>query len=330
MFLSIIVPTFNNQLTINACLKAIQGTKLDHYELIVVDCGSVDDTADIARRYADKVIVVPSNSGRSLARTCGMKVAKGEVFVNVDSDVVVRPDTFSKIAEYFTLHKDVDAVTGLVSKEHPNNRFFTQYKNLYMHYIFKKAPDEVTFLYCSICAVRMTAMHSFVSEFALGEDTAMGQRLVREGRKIVLLKDLEVVHLKRYTFLSFLKNDFIIPLEWARIFIRYSGWKEFWQRRTGFAHSPKERILSIILSHSLVVVSALAVLGLASWLVVISMVIVWFGLNCSFVAFLAREKGILFGVLGVCVTLLDNLVMGTGILCGFVKCSLRFRALFFY
>ena len=61
-----------------------------------------------------------------------------------------------------------------------------------------------------------------MSRFA--EDTDLGMRLCRKNLKILLNKEIEVIHLRDYSFTSFLRNDFIIPYYWAKIFIQQHGW----------------------------------------------------------------------------------------------------------
>ena len=136
-YLSVVVPTYNSKDTIEACLKAIRDSSYKDFELIVVDDGSQDETVKISERYVDKVMRQDGHRGRQYARAQGLKSASAEIIVNIDSDIIIKKDTLYKIAAYFSSHKDIHALTGLLSKEHPNAGFFSQYKNLYMHYVSK-------------------------------------------------------------------------------------------------------------------------------------------------------------------------------------------------
>ena len=316
--LSVIVPAYNRQDTIEACLKAIKNSDYSDYELIVIDCGSHDATVSISRRYASKVIEFSSNPGRNVARGKGVEAATGEIVVNVDSDIVVRADTLSRIAGYFSGHKEADAVTGLLSMEHPNPDFISQYKNLYMNYIFSSLPRDVTFLYGSIHAFRHNITEPYDSDIRIADDTALGQRLNVCGRRIVFLRDLEVIHLKKYDLLSFLKNDFQIPFDWAKIFVKYKGWRQLGARGPGFAHASKRQIISVVLA-PLLLISMLtapfirAFLGLSPVLALI-----WLVLSAGLLTFLTRHRGLTFGLSAVLLTFIDNIAMATGILCGFL------------
>lgn len=323
-YVSVVVPAYNSEKTIERCLRGVRDSAYQDYELIVADSGSQDQTLSIAARYADRVITLEGKGGRKETRRSGLRAAKGRIIVNVDSDVVIKPDTLARIAAYFSHHEEVDALTGLLSKEHPHSDFFSQYKNLYMNYTFNKLPEKVTFLYGSIYALRRSVADLCDSDPAgikTADDTALGQKLVAEGKRISFLKDLEVIHLKRYDLLSFIKNDFQIPRDWAKIFLQYAGWGQLGKNQTGFAHSPKEQLVSILLAPVILFLCLGVLLGYPLIPGILLLTPAWFFLNLRFLRFLAEEKGILFALLSSLVTFLDHLVMAAGILCGWVALS---------
>lgn len=316
--ISIIVPTYNSERTIEQCLKAISESDYNDYELIVSDCGSDDSTVLIASKYADKVLKLQKNSNRCQARDSGVKAASGHIIVNIDSDVLIKPDTLNRISDYFSKHQEIDALTGLLSKEHPNSNFFSQYKNLYMHYIFSRLPEKVTFLYGSIYALRREAAWYYDSDIKIVDDTELGQKLVSDGKQIAFLNNLEVIHLKRYNLLSFFKNDFQIPFDWARIFINYKGWQQLGKNKIGYIHSPKEQLISIILAPTIVILLFMWFFGYPFLPVATISISIWAIFNFRFFTFLLKEKGIIFVTAAIVVIFLDNIVMAFGILCGFI------------
>lgn len=94
--ISVIVPTHNQAALLAESLRALSSQSLggDQYEIIVVDDGSTDATPMVIARAGSGVIPVrlPSRRGRSAARNAGIRQARGQVIVFVDSDVIVRPD----------------------------------------------------------------------------------------------------------------------------------------------------------------------------------------------------------------------------------------------
>lgn len=317
MMLSVVVPAYNSEKTIGECLAAVKASEYGDYELIVVDDASSDATAAIAAKYADRLVVHPANRGRSAARNSGIDAARGEILVLIDSDVVVRPDTLAKAAAYFAGHGDVVAITGILSREHPHENFFSQYKNLYMNYIFGKLPERVNFLYGSFHALRKSAALGYGKDVRIADDTALGQELTARGQKIGFVRELEVVHLKRYGFGSLLKNDFLIPCDWAVLFIKYRGWRQL--GKSGYAHSPKEQLASVVTAPMILFLVPVAGVTptVAPLAVLVALTALWSLLNYRFLAFLVRHRGWHFGFLALWTTFLDNLVMASGICCGF-------------
>ncbi len=312
--LSVVVPTHNNEHTLPQCLEAIRSSSFKDYELIVVDGASTDQTQSIAKKHTDIIVSLKMNN-RGLARNAGMKLASGSILLNIDSDVVVMPDTLKTIVDYFTLHADVDAVTGLLSKTHPNTDFFSQYKNLYMHYVFQNLSEQVSFLYGSIHAFRKEAFQCY-SETIMTDDTELGQRLTKSGKKISLIKKLEVIHLKPYTAWKLLENDFLIPFGWAHIFWRYNGILEIKNRRGRFAHASKIQIASIIGACFTAVLAMLSFTNISLGVILAASAVIWILLNTNFFLFLKQEKGVFFFILAIPTTFIDNIVMALGIFFG--------------
>jgi len=314
----VIIPAFNSAGTMAACLNAVRACGYDDYECLVVDDGSSDATADLAGRLADRVLKLDRNHGRSHARNTGARAARGDILVFVDSDILIRPDTLLKIAEFFDSRPAYDALTGLLAPGHPGGGFFSRYKNIYMNFRFRRLRSPVTFLYGGICAVRRQAWEPFDCRMDSGEDTELGQRLVSSGKLIGFCADLEVVHAKQYGLFSLLKNDWRVPFSWAGIFVRRRGWRQFRARPgRGFAHAPLEQLVSVILAPLIVAGSAVCwgIPGLISFTIVLTLV--WGGLNLPFLVFLCRQTGLLSGLAGIVLTLLDQTAMAAGILGGF-------------
>ncbi len=98
--ISFIIPTLNESKAIENTLKCLKGYSGES-EIIVSDGGSTDGTIDIARRYADQVVVYKGEKRQNIAggRNAGAKVAKGDFLVFLDADVTIFDiDTFFKRA----------------------------------------------------------------------------------------------------------------------------------------------------------------------------------------------------------------------------------------
>ncbi len=94
MPVSIIIPAYNEEKYIERTLQSLQGSGA---EIIVVCNGCTDKTEEVAKRYANKVIVV-KEKGVSHARNAGAMAATHDRLVFLDADILVDPDLMEKIS----------------------------------------------------------------------------------------------------------------------------------------------------------------------------------------------------------------------------------------
>ncbi len=91
--ISVIVPVYNVERYLSACIDSIINQSYDALEIIVVDDGSTDNSGEICRRYADSdkrvFLKKQKNGGLSAARNAGLELASGEFIAFVDSDDIL-------------------------------------------------------------------------------------------------------------------------------------------------------------------------------------------------------------------------------------------------
>jgi glycosyltransferase involved in cell wall biosynthesis len=86
---SVVVPTRNAARTLDACLRSVRSQTYGPIELVVVDNHSLDQTPDIAQRYAD--VFETYGPERSAQRNRGASVSTGDYFLFVDADMTLDP-----------------------------------------------------------------------------------------------------------------------------------------------------------------------------------------------------------------------------------------------
>ena len=93
-FVSIIIPVYNSEKYLTACINSAINQTWQNKEIIIVDDGSFDGSLKIARGYADTGIKIISqnNKGASAARNAGLKEAKGAYIQFLDADDLLSPD----------------------------------------------------------------------------------------------------------------------------------------------------------------------------------------------------------------------------------------------
>jgi len=112
MQISAIVPAYNEVERIGAVLQPLKEAKRVD-EIIVVDDGSTDGTARVARRYRVEVLSLPENMGKAAALDHGVRLARNDVFLFLDADLVgLRSEHIDRLIEIYE-EKRVDMVIGL-------------------------------------------------------------------------------------------------------------------------------------------------------------------------------------------------------------------------
>ena len=118
---SVIVCTKNSANTIVECLKSIRENHPK--EIILVDANSTDETKELARPYATKIIQDPGR-GLAVARNYGLEQVKGRYVCNVGPDNVLPPGTLEKCIEYLKQNSHVGVSTQTVVKN-PDKSYFS-------------------------------------------------------------------------------------------------------------------------------------------------------------------------------------------------------------
>jgi glycosyltransferase involved in cell wall biosynthesis len=100
--ISVIIPTYNKAAYLNLTLASFVPQTSKDFEVVVVDDGSVDETANIANSYKSKlnlVYIKQLNQGRSKARNTGILACSGDSLVFNDDDRIVKKDFITKHAD---------------------------------------------------------------------------------------------------------------------------------------------------------------------------------------------------------------------------------------
>ena len=105
---SVIIPAFNESQSIGQVVKDIM-TLYPDFELIVVDDGSTDSTASVAKDAGATVYSHPYNIGNGAAIRSGIRLASGSILVFMDGDGQHDPSDIGKMLEYFP---NYDMVVG--------------------------------------------------------------------------------------------------------------------------------------------------------------------------------------------------------------------------
>jgi glycosyltransferase involved in cell wall biosynthesis len=111
-FVSVVIPVLNGEGTIGACLSALVKSDYpkERFEIVLVDNGSTDRTAEIAQRYPVKLVSEPRR-GPARARNRGIKASHGEILAFTDADCLATTGWIPELVKPFA-KEDVGAVAG--------------------------------------------------------------------------------------------------------------------------------------------------------------------------------------------------------------------------
>lgn len=88
---SVVICAYNAERTMRPCLESLRRLDYPNFEVVIVDDGSRDATADISMDFPEFRLIRQPNKGLSVARNVGMHAARGEIIAYTDSDCVVDP-----------------------------------------------------------------------------------------------------------------------------------------------------------------------------------------------------------------------------------------------
>jgi glycosyltransferase involved in cell wall biosynthesis len=216
-FISIVIPTKNNEALIDKCMKSISELDYpkDRIEVIISDGKSTDKTREIAERYGAKVIIDDGNSICS-ARNIAFAIAKGEYVAMCDADCVVDKNWLKNCVKYFDDPK-VGGIGGanLIPEDETPFGKAVGLLFAYAPYIIKAAHTRVlkkvieSRSHGSNAIYRMDVLKKVtpVDETLIGgEDVIMNDEIIDLGYILLYVPDVLVYHYRRPNPVSWWKS----------------------------------------------------------------------------------------------------------------------------
>ena len=124
---SVVLPTYNRAQLLPRAISSVLAQSHSKFELIIVDDGSVDNTADVVSEFSDPRIVfrkLETNQGAPHARNVGIEISRGEFLAFLDSDDEWRSEKLAKQVQLFSESQSVGAVGAGISIQHRAGKEF--------------------------------------------------------------------------------------------------------------------------------------------------------------------------------------------------------------
>jgi glycosyltransferase involved in cell wall biosynthesis len=302
--LSVVIPVRNGGRDFERCLRGLRDSSWTDFELVVVDDGSTDGSAELAASFGAIVVRHETPLGPAAARNAGAEAASAPLVFFLDADVVLHPDALRKAVTRFAADADLAALFGSYDDRPAGPGLVSRFRNLLHHDIhqqgdFRDGAREARTFWTGCGAIRRRVF------LELGgfdpqryrrpaiEDIELGYRMHLAGHRVMLVRDIQATHLKRWTLRRLILTDiFQRGVPWTLLMLRSRI------AETDLNVSRSQRVC--------VAATGLGLLGLMAspWqpalltvpLVGLATIV---ALNLRFYRFLARRQGLLFAIASI-------------------------------
>ena len=324
--ISIIIPNYNGEKTINKTISSLEHQTFSDFDVIIIDDASKDNSVSVIRDLIKnkdnyKLIELKKNKGASNARNMGVANSKGKIILFTDSDVILKEDTVQKIIDSFKKYKDAAAIVGFPDKKSSFKNLASEYFNLRIYHNFMKLPEQIDILYTTICAVKRNAFHDvngFNTKMKSEEDPELGFRLSKAGYKIILNRDLTVLHYKYISFLGLLKNDFKRSVSRVKLLLREKMTGGLLKKKR-FISTPNTQIYSAFMVPFILLSLFISFVTPFFLIVATILLISLVKLNYDYLVFISKEKGKIISAVFFLTIFIDMIIIDFGLFIGIIK-----------
>lgn len=239
--LSIVIPTYNAAEKLVKLLRSIAASSFTDYEILVVDDGSADNPGGLTGQFPIRVVSTGGRVGPARARNLGARMAKGDLLLFLDSDVIVEPGGLGEVDRFFREYPDRSVMIGVYSPEPANSGILPKYKALQCFSYYEKMGEvtPISLLWAAKAAFRTNVFleaGGFDETFDKPsmEDLELGRR-ISENHTIYLNRRFVVRHHFPSTFRRNAADHLHRGYLWSKIFFHY-------HRFDNYLHTPRRGI----------------------------------------------------------------------------------------
>jgi len=322
--LSIVIPVYNNEGTLEKCLASIYASEgaEGRFEVILVDDGSTDNSVGIARRFPCKIVSFGENRGISVARNAGARAAKWDIIYFVDGDIVQKPDTIRGFLQAFDDDPGLVVAQAVWAKESLNPSFGGDFWALKAHYLIKirqlgrvEARRDARSLNSGCMCVKRDVFWKFGGfdeKYTTpgGEEHLLAFRMAY-SHPLYQYKDIEVFH--------------HFAGAWPKVKIQFNRAMRlggiFGQQRAfgSVGSTTKDEATRCALACNVIVFAVLGALFKEAFGVALGLFALFLVSEAGFYVFIFKEKNVGFALAGVLYDFVLYVVTGLGVVLGLAR-----------
>ena len=317
--LSVVIPVHNGGLDFERCLQGLRDSSITNFECVVVDDGSTDGSGARAEQFGARVIRHARPLGPAAARNAGALAAAHSLLFFLDADVAIQRDTIARALRRFAADDGLTGLFGSYDDQPAVGGWVSPFRNLLHHYVHQTGTfdDDIRLARTFWTGCGFIRREPFLNLGGFDplrfrrpaiEDIELGYRVCRGGHKLVLARDVQATHLKRWSLVDMVRTD---------IWQRGVPWMLL-MKRSAVAETDLNVAWAQQVSVAATGLGGLGLLATPAWpalgLVALASLGVVVALNRGFYRFLRQTRGAWFAVAAVPLHLIYFTCCGVSVL----------------
>ena len=280
-------------------------------QIVVVLDGPDAGHAAVAEDIDARLLVMEERGGPAKARNRGARDTTADILLFIDSDIEVSVDLVARVVEIFSDNHGTAAIMGSYDDAPGDPGFCSQYRNLLHHYVHQKGKESASTFWAGCGAIRRNVFLTeggFDENFPVPsiEDIELGSRILRSGHDILLAKELQVKHLKKWSLGGMLTTDLLRRASpWTQLMLRQG------QMVNDLNVKTRDR-LSVVLAFVLVIAVVAAWWWPVAWVFAGAVVVTLAALNADLLGFFLGRRGVVFTLRAIPLYWMYLVVCGLG------------------
>ncbi len=209
--ISVIIPAFNAETTIERCIESLQNNTYKKLEIIIVDDGSTDSTGKLCDLIQEKDprihVFHKENGGVSMARNFGLTKISGEYIAFVDSDDWVGNTYLEELRKCFLIHQDCELSVGTICNVYGEKKNTVELFDDYIKLNEKTEAMQDAFLYLNKTfllygPVNKLYLANIIKQYDIcfPEDISYGEDLIFNTRYLENINNISTTGNAIYTY----------------------------------------------------------------------------------------------------------------------------------